>query len=68
MTDDVLRQTIIGDEHRRLLSLASVVPAGFSAFCSLFGPHLQPPPPAFVGHARVPPFVPARRDTLETFT
>jgi divalent metal cation (Fe/Co/Zn/Cd) transporter len=64
MYDDAVRQSIIDDEHLKLLSLGYMVSAGISAFFSLFGlmyvfmgamisrmPASQKsgPPPAFVG-------------------
>jgi len=37
MSDEKIRQTIIDDEHLRLLSIGYMVSAGMSAFFSLFG-------------------------------
>lgn len=37
MYDEKIRQTIIDDEHLRLLSIGYMVSAGMSAFFSLFG-------------------------------
>lgn len=37
MTDELDRQTIIDDEHLKLLSLGYMISAGFAAFFALFG-------------------------------
>lgn len=37
MLDEDVRQTIIDEEHLKLLSIGYMVSAGMNAFCSLFG-------------------------------
>ena len=37
MSEKDIRQTIIDEEHLKLLSIGYMVSAGMSAFCSLFG-------------------------------
>ena len=37
MLDEDIRQTIIDEEHLKLLSIGYMVSAGMSAFCSIFG-------------------------------